>query len=64
MIKRILSIAALATLTLPISASALPRTLPAFEIQMEICRDGLDMIIAGAGDEQERDARKALRQQS
>jgi len=53
MTKRILSMAMLVALALPVTASALPRSMPAFDVQMDICREGLEMIIDGASDEEE-----------
>jgi hypothetical protein len=51
--KGLLSLAALASLMLAGSATALPRSLPAFELQMDIRKEGLEMIIDGATDEEE-----------
>jgi hypothetical protein len=53
--KYILACLALATVAITGPASALPRTLPAFEIQESICEEGLEMIIAGETDQAEQD---------
>jgi len=47
--------ASAAAMAMPAPAAALPRTMEAFEIQMDICGEALEMIVAGASDEEEVD---------
>lgn len=49
----ILLAASAAALTVPVPAAALPETMEAFDVQMEICRVGLEMIVDGASDDDE-----------
>ncbi len=53
--KQLVTAAVLAALALPQPAAALPRTEEAFDVQVEICRTGLEMIVGGASDEEELD---------
>lgn len=53
--KPISILATIALLALPSTSHALPRTVEGWEVQMKICSDGLEMILAGASDDDELD---------
>lgn len=52
-LSALLFAASAASMAIPAPAAALPRTMEDFDVQMEICRLGLEMIVDGASDDEE-----------